>query len=261
MTYLGVAGWQIECAGKTILVDPYFSRPALNGAIESDPQAIAAHAPKKADLILVGHSHVDHLLDTPGVAIATGAEVMGSASTTAVAKARNVSSDHLITVQGGEDCQFDGFSVRVIPSLHSALDHKHGTPRPIPISVMPPVRFDDYEADQTFEYLLRIGGHEIFISDTANFIERELVGMHPDVAIVATGLRQEIHDYTGRLMQLLHEPTTVFATHFDDWKSPPTDPPPSDPLDEDLAAFVREVGRSAPATHVIIPRHFVANQL
>src|SRR3954468_4295185 len=122
MTYLGVAGWQIECAGKTILVDPYFSRPALDGVIESDPKAVAAHAPKKADLILVGHSHVDHLLDAPAVAIASGAEIMGSASTTAVARARGVAGDHLVTIKGGEDYQFDGFSVRVIPSLHSALD-------------------------------------------------------------------------------------------------------------------------------------------
>src|SRR3954453_22570989 len=108
MTYLGVAGWQIECAGKTILVDPYFSRPALDGVIESDPKAVAAHAPKKADLIVVGDSHVDHLLDAPAVSISSGAQLMGSVSTTAVARARGVASDHLITIQGGEDYQFDG---------------------------------------------------------------------------------------------------------------------------------------------------------
>jgi L-ascorbate metabolism protein UlaG (beta-lactamase superfamily) len=257
MTYLGVAGWQIECAGKTILVDPYFSRPVLDGAISSDPEAVAAHAPKKADLILVGHSHVDHLLDTPAVALASGAQVMGSASTIAVASARGVASDHLITVRGGEDYQFDGFSVRVIPSLHSALDHKHATPQGQPITVIPPVRFEDFQDGGTFDYLVRVGGHEIFVSSTASFIERELVGLHPDVAIIATGLRQEIHDYTCRLMRLLNQPATVFATHFDDWKGPPVD----EPLSDDLAAFIREANGCSPRSHVIVPKHFAERQL
>jgi L-ascorbate metabolism protein UlaG (beta-lactamase superfamily) len=257
MTYLGVAGWQIECAGKTILVDPYFSRPDLDGVIKSDPEAVAAHAPKRADLILVGHSHVDHLLDVPAVAVASGAQVMGSASTTAVARAWNVPSDHLITVRGGEDYQFDGFSVRVIPSLHSALDHKHAAPQGQPISVIPPVRFDDFADGGTFDYLVRVGGHEIFVSSTANFIEREVAGLHPDVAIIATGLRQEITDYTCRLMRLLDRPATVFATHFDDWKGPAVDEPQS----EDLAAFVREVNGCSPRTRVIVPNHFVETAL
>ena len=124
MTYLGVAGWQIECAGKTILVDPYFSRPALDGVIESDPKAVAAHAPKKADLIVVGHSHVDHLLDAPAVAIAQRRAGDGQRqhdARGASAQACQRSSD---PIRGGEDYQFDGFSVRVIPSLHSALDRQ-----------------------------------------------------------------------------------------------------------------------------------------
>src|SRR5206468_4265442 len=57
-TYLGVAGWQLEAAGKTILVDPYFSRPAdPNQPLVPDAAAIAAHAPAHADLIVICHSH------------------------------------------------------------------------------------------------------------------------------------------------------------------------------------------------------------
>lgn len=253
MTYLGVAGWQIDCAGKTILVDPYLTRPALDGVIASEPKAVAAHAPKKADLILVTHSHVDHLLDTPAMATLTGAQVMGSASTVAVAKSRDVAADHLITVTGGEDFDFDGFSVRVIPSLHSALDHKH-TQFGERITTLPPTRFEDYKDGGTFDYLVRVGGHEIFVSGTANFIERELDGVHADVAIVATGLRSEIYDYTCRLLKHIGEPSTVLATHFDDWKSAPVDEPADD---EDLAAFTHEVHTCTPSARAVIPKHFV----
>lgn len=251
LTYTGVAGWQIESAGKTILVDPYFSRPTLSGVMESDPTAVAAHAPKRADLIVVGHSHVDHLLDTPAVAIATGAQVMGSASTIAVASAKNVPTDKLVPIRGGEDYQFDGFSVRVIPSLHSALDDKHFA-QGAPITVIPPMRFEDYTDGGTFDYLVRVGGHEVFVSSTANFIERELVGVHPDIAIIATGLRGEVTDYTCRLMRLLGNPPVVYPTHFDDWKSPPKD----EPLDDDLSAFIREVHACSARTQVIVPKHF-----
>jgi L-ascorbate metabolism protein UlaG (beta-lactamase superfamily) len=250
LTYLGVAGWQIESVGKTILVDPYFSRPNLSGAIASDPKAVAERSPKRADLIVIGHSHVDHLLDAPAVALATGAQIMGSDSTARVARAAGVPSDHVIPIKGGEDYAFDGFSVRVIPSLHSALDDKHTFGGPI--TAVPPVTFDDWQEGGTFNYLVRLGGNEVFVSSTANFIERELVGLRPDVAIIATGLREEIHDYTCRLLTVLGKPPVVYATHFDNWRGPPVD----EPVSEDMTAFIADVRACSPATRVVVPKHF-----
>jgi L-ascorbate metabolism protein UlaG (beta-lactamase superfamily) len=251
LTYLGVAGWQIESAGKTIVVDPYLSRPALDGVLASDPAAVAAHAPKRAELIVIGHSHVDHLLDAPAVALAAGAQIMGSDSTVRVARSAGVAADRLIPIKGGEDYAFDGFSVRVIPSLHSALDDKHVMGGPI--TVIPPVKFDDYAEGGTFNYLVRIGGHEVFVSSTANFIERELAGLHPDIAIIATGLREEIYDYTCRLLRALNHPSVVYTTHFDNWRGPPVD----EPLSDDLRAFIAEVKACSPTTRVVVPKHFV----
>lgn len=251
LTYLGVAGWQLEAAGKVILVDPYFSRPDLDGPIASDPAAIAARAPRRADLIVIGHSHVDHLLDAPAVARRTGAELMGSDSSARVARAAGVPADRVIPIRGGEDYAFGAFSVRVIPSLHAALDGKHVLGRPI--EVVPPVRFADYEEGGTFNYLVRLGGHEVFVQSTANFIEREVEGLRPTVAIIAPGLRGEIHDYTCRLLRALGYPPVVYATHFDDWRGPPVDAPPS----RDLRAFAAEVAACSPTTRLVIPKHFV----
>src|SRR5213075_3140263 len=74
LTYLGVAGWQLEAAGTIVITDPYLSRPADPDApLVPDAAAIAAHTPPHADLVLVGHSHHDHLLDAPSVARRTGA--------------------------------------------------------------------------------------------------------------------------------------------------------------------------------------------
>src|SRR5450432_2757910 len=68
VTYLGVARLQLEADAKVILTDPYFSRPAnADAPLVPDVAAISAHAPAHADLIVVGHSHYDHLLDAPTV--------------------------------------------------------------------------------------------------------------------------------------------------------------------------------------------------
>lgn len=82
--------------------DPYLSRPNLDEPIVPDAEAIARHAPARADLILIGHSHVDHLLDAPAIALRSGAEVLGSESTTMVGLASGVPAARLITVKGGE---------------------------------------------------------------------------------------------------------------------------------------------------------------
>ena len=101
LTYLGVAGWQLDAGETTILVDPYFSRPAdLEGSLTPDDKAIAARAPKRADLVMVGHSHVDHVLDVPAVALRTGAQVMGSASTARVARAAGLPEDRIVPIKG-----------------------------------------------------------------------------------------------------------------------------------------------------------------
>jgi L-ascorbate metabolism protein UlaG (beta-lactamase superfamily) len=253
LTYLGVAGWQLDGGGHTVLVDPYFSRPDLDRPVASDPAAVAARSPARADLVLVGHTHADHALDAPAVAARTGAELVGSDSTAALARASGLADDRIITIRGGEDYAFaGGLSVRVVPALHSALGDKHVFGRPFVAPPTLPMAVDDFAEGGTFAYLVRLGGHRVFVLGSANFIERELAGLEPDVAIVGVGLRQEIHDYTCRLLHALGDPPLVYANHFDDWRAPPVDAP----ADDDLQAFVAEVQACAPGTTVVIPRHF-----
>jgi L-ascorbate metabolism protein UlaG (beta-lactamase superfamily) len=252
LTYLGVAGWQIESGPTIVLADPYFSRPDLEQPLVPDAAAIAARAPKRADLIVIGHSHADHLLDAPEIAKRTGAQLLGSRTTALVARASGVADDHIITVKGGEDFAMAGFSVRAIPSLHAALGAKHVFGGELATAPTMPMKFGDYQEGGTYAYLLRIAGHRVLVFSTANFIERELEGLAPDIAIIAPGLREEIHDYTCRLLRVLGYPRLVYATHFDTWTAPPVDEPPS----EDLTKFVAEVARCSPATKLVIPKHF-----
>lgn len=253
LTYLGVAGWQLEAAGKVIITDPYLSRPAdADAPLVPDAAAIAQRTPAKADLVIVGHSHFDHLLDASAVALRTGAQLLGSVSTTRVGRASGIADDHLITVKGGEDFAMDGYSIRAIPSLHSAIGDKHIFGAEIPPEPKLPMPASGYQEGGTLAYLVRIAGHEVLVLDTANFIEREVAGLRPDIAIIAPGLRQQITDYTCRLLHAIGDPPVVIATHFDDWKHAPVDEPP----DEDLKAFIEEVRTCSPRTRLIIPKHF-----
>jgi len=64
--------------------------------------------------------------------------------------------------------------------------------------------------------LLRIGGHEILIMGSMNFIEREMEGLRPDMALVGSNnQRHEVYDFTGRLMRVLGHPAVVLPTHAD----------------------------------------------
>jgi len=260
LTYLGVAGWQIDGGGgekqTTILADPYFSRPALEGVIEPDPAAIARRAPPRADLIVIGHTHVDHVLDAPAVAQRTGAQLMGSLSTVRYGRTQGLASDRLIPVKGGEDYDFGRYSVRVVPSLHSALDNKHYMGSELADGATPR-QFDEFVEGGTLAYLVRVAGWTVFVQSSANFIERELEGVRPDVAILAPGLRQEVTDYTCRLLRVLGYPRRAYVTHFDDWRKPPGPAPVS----ADVAAFVREAKSCAPGTQVVVPQPFVPMRL
>ncbi len=261
LTYLGVAGWMISDGRATVLLDPYFSRQPIQSddqLVRPDEQEITAHAPAKVDAILVSHSHADHLLDAPVIALRTGAQLIGTPSSIHYARASGVPDDHLITVKGGEDFEFGDFSVRVLPSLHSALSNKHsfGADRLIAAEVKPPLAFGQFNEGGTLAFLVRMSGHQILFLGTANFIERELGGLQPDVAIVATGGRDEIHDYSCGLMRALGSPPLVLANHFDQWKVPlEQDTKLPDDVAADLAAFAAEVKSCSPATQVVIPRH------
>src|SRR5262245_4261587 len=144
--HLGAAGWELTAGQTTILLDPYLSRlryrarfgtldtPALPGdtrravgpddKLVPDTAAIDAHV-TRADFILHSHSHFNHTLDMPYIARKTGALVVGTESTINLARAGSVPEPQLVAVRGGEDLEFGAISVKVVPSLHSAVNGKH----------------------------------------------------------------------------------------------------------------------------------------
>ena len=272
LRYFGTAGWEITDGTITVLVDPYISRLKLGeGPSTSKDDTRSVYNPsdvfqsdtvlinsliKKADFILVHHSHFDHLSDVPYIAKMTGAKVIGTESTTNVLKAYGVPNEQLFTVKGGEDYQFENFSVRVLESIHSALNDKHYfDSRTIPASVTAPMQISEFVEGGSLMFLARFKNHKVLTMGSMNYIERELDGLRPDIMLPGVNFsRLEIYKYTERMMQLTGYPKTVIPSHWDNFRVP-YGFSQEKAINDKVKPFIEEVKAASPNSKVIIPVH------
>jgi L-ascorbate metabolism protein UlaG (beta-lactamase superfamily) len=237
LRWLGNNAWQIAFGTTTILIDPWVTRfptGTYTGGTRPDTRLftdkrLVDRYITEADLILVGHGHFDHITDVPHVATKTGAGVLGSETHVNLLQKMGAPPAQLGVVSGGEHLQYDGFTVEVFASLHSltGVDTTKNKQVPFPGTRPGPLRMiheprtvADLVEGGTLAYQITIADtFRILALSTANFIERELTGLQPDLAIVAAGGRS-VHDYVGRLMRTLNQPTWVVPTHWDDFDLP-----------------------------------------
>jgi len=283
LKYLGTAGWEISDGRTTLLVDPYLTRLHMTSpnddvlpgdtrrrftstdAAESDTATIDTHV-QRADFILITHTHTDHALDVPYIARKTGATVIGTESARNLARAYGIAGDKLIVARGGDDLEFEGWSVRVIPSLHGILRRApflrrdpNAPPAPavIPTDAASPLHLNQFAEGGTLAYLIRIGGRQILVFGSMNYIEREVEGLRPDVALIgAMPERREIHDYTNRLLKAIGYPRMVLPTHWDRFNV--TYDVSQAPAIERLQSFITDVKAASPKSVVTVPKYFEA---
>ena len=270
LTYIGNAGWEITDGTTVVLVDPFLTQFARwePGATSAGPDPDALYHPDtarinrhvtRADYILVSHGHSDHALDAGYIANRTGATIVGHQTIANLARAYRVPENQLITVLGGEDYDFGSFSVRVIPNIHSALDNKRyfnngrGIAGTAPSGLTAPLRRRDYQEGGNLAYLVRMAGHEVLVMGSMNYIEREMAGLRPDIALIgANSQRREIHDYTGRLLRALGYPALVIPSHADGYGNPN----PSPAALADREQFRQEVFAASPGSRYLYPTWF-----
>lgn len=271
LKYLGCAGWELSNEKVTILIDPYISRVKLGEGpsidtndkrksfkstdyYESDTTLIDKTI-GKVDFILVHHSHFDHLADVPYIAKKTGAVVIATETSCQILRAYGIPEKQLITVKGGEDYQFENFSVRILNTLHSPLDHKfYFDSRTYTSPPKAPLKIEEFVEGGSLMFLVRLSGHELLTMGSMNFIEREVQGLHPDVALVGANLsRLEIYKYTERLMIATNFPKTVIPSHWDNYRVPYGFS--QDGSKEKLKLFGDEVKAASPQSKMLIPVH------
>ncbi|MGB0641301.1 MAG: MBL fold metallo-hydrolase, partial [Myxococcota bacterium] len=90
LRYHGTAGFTISGGQTNIVLDPFVSRPSL---LQTGFQRLIPNKARieevfpRADAVLVGHAHHDHILDAPHVCASTGATFVGSQDAAYVAQA------------------------------------------------------------------------------------------------------------------------------------------------------------------------------
>jgi L-ascorbate metabolism protein UlaG (beta-lactamase superfamily) len=272
LTYLGTAGWKIVDGDFTVLVDPYISRIKLGtgpGIHPEDTRATVARTDyfvsdtvsidsliPRADFILVHHAHFDHLSDVPYIARKTGAKVIGTETTCNILRAYGIPDEQLYPVRGGEDYQFENFSVRVIPSIHSALNDKHyldsRTYSEVPQA---PLRVSEFIEGGSLMFLARFKKHTVLTMGSMNFVERELEGVAPDILLAGVNQSQlGLYNYNERLLRVTENPKVIIPTHWDNFRLPYGFSQQAS-VDLKLLPFKEDVARLSPKTQVIIPEH------
>jgi L-ascorbate metabolism protein UlaG (beta-lactamase superfamily) len=123
LSWYGVSTFKLEIDQYTIFLDTYMDRVP-----EADDVGLKSKDVKKADYILIGHSHFDHMWGADIIGKNTGAEIIGSYETIRIMSEEGVDEKQLIPVAGGESIQISkDIRIKVLPSQHSCIWAKSGS--------------------------------------------------------------------------------------------------------------------------------------
>jgi L-ascorbate metabolism protein UlaG (beta-lactamase superfamily) len=121
--WIGFSNYELVYNNRIILLDAYIDRGSF-----FPPLGVKAADMKKADVVLIGHGHVDHMSDAASIGAQTGAMVVGAPVTTEKLMMQPIPQRQIKTVtgKGGEVLQFNGFTVEAILGRHGVPDRHVG---------------------------------------------------------------------------------------------------------------------------------------
>ena len=273
LRWLGVTGWEISFDGRVLYFDPYLSRfdyRLQGGALRPAPEVIEGLLASNRlagppELIMVSHGHWDHMSDVPYLlgrkewAQAT-IDTIGTETHANLLRAMGVRRP-IIVATGGEYLDFGGgaYSVEVIRSLHSqSAGHGFFAPGTLNAPPAPPITTADLVEGGTLAYQVTVPGRlKVLMLGGTNFVERELVGLRPDVVTVSMTDFSTVHEYLPRLLTTLGGPRYVIPSHHDDMITGFDDPELPRTVNPqavvDLRDAIRRAGlpsRVLPVTHL-----------
>lgn len=254
LRYLGTAGFVVEGDDRTLVIDPYITRPGVwttlfrplvpNAALI---QEVLPHA----DDVMIGHAHFDHVLDAPVLCQQTGARFIGSPSACNVARAAGLPESQLVETRGHETIASGAATLKGIPSLHGRIYFNY-QPLPGNITEPPPwpPRYRQLLCGLVLNWYIEIAGLRIVHVDSADFIEEEMLGHQADIVCLCAIGRQYRKDFVKRAMEIL-QPTYVMPCHWDWFFSPYHKEPRTLPSVNlpDMMAEIRSYG----ATPILLP--------
>jgi L-ascorbate metabolism protein UlaG (beta-lactamase superfamily) len=254
VSFLGVATLLLDDGETAILTDGFFSRPdrmqSFLGKVEPDLNNITrglaragitltdqpltpGHSGKVAAVIPL-HSHYDHAMDAPEVALRTGAVLLGSESTANVGRGWGLPETQIKVAKLGQAMQYGRFTITLYPALHAPTGFTGGE---IAQPLRPPVRASAYKEGQSYAMLVQHDGRALLITGSAGFVPDALKGVKAEVVLLGIGTlgqRSDAHrqDYWREVVGV-SDAKRVIPIHWDDFWLPSDQPmqPLPPPLD------------------------------
>jgi L-ascorbate metabolism protein UlaG (beta-lactamase superfamily) len=189
-----------------------------------DEGAITRHAPR-ADAIIVGHTHFDHALDVPAIAVRTGAMVLGSRSAALLCRAAGVPEARVRDVERAPGCEpviaeVGPFRLRFVPSAHSRFFFGR-VPFPGEIADCDdvPLRTERYRCGAVFAVEIRVAGRTLVHLGSAELLPAPFEAREPDLVLLCTAGWTSSPDLPERVARAL-SPRAVLLSHWDDFFRP-----------------------------------------
>lgn len=226
--WLGTAGFEIRAGRSSILIDPYVTRATFGDCVlrplAPDITRIAQITPQ-ADAIIVGHTHFDHALDVPAIAMRTGATVFGSSSAVALCRASLVPETRLVNVEreAGQQplvAEVGPFRLRFAPGAHSrfALGRV-----PFPGEIQDcdhvPLRTERYRCGAVLRVEIEVFGRTIVHLGSAELVERAAPPGNIDLLLLCVAGWQSSERFPERVARAL-DPEVVLLSHWDNFFKP-----------------------------------------
>lgn len=254
LTYLGTAGFVLSSAQRTLVLDPFLSRPDLTNTLlrplHVDTDLLRRHIPN-ADDVLVGHAHYDHVLDAPDLCRQTGARLIGSRAVCMVGRAAGLPETQLVETAGNEDIASGTWRIRGLPSRHGkvfmgrvALAGDIEAPPPWP------PRVTHLRHGQVLNWWVDTGRLRILHVDSADYINEELDHCQADLVCLCAIGRQARPNYVRDIVERVR-PKWIVPCHWDTMITPYEAEPECLP-GVDLPGFIDEI-RAAGVAPVVLP--------
>lgn len=245
LEWLGTAGFRLGCEGRHLLIDPYLTRVSLadvvlQRVVAADPARLSALPDPLA--ILVGHTHFDHALDVPALAVRAGCPVYGSASLARLMQLHG-GAQLAVQVEPHRPYEIGPFTVTFVPSRHSKLALGLWTPSDGELTCehtdeLTPLA---YRCGQVFGIHVAVAGATFYHQGSCDLVDEELRHRGVDYLLAGIAGRRFTPRYWERLLRRL-EPRVVVPHHFDDFFRP-IDAPLAYSLNVNLAAWPEEIAR------------------
>jgi L-ascorbate metabolism protein UlaG (beta-lactamase superfamily) len=254
LEWYGVSTFRLRVGETVVFLDAYLDRVST-----APPTGLSTVDVTRADAILIGHSHFDHLHGAQTISANTGARIVGSHETVRLMVQAGVPADRLVAVSVGDLVELaPGVRARVLPSVHSCT-WASPTPDPAVDETDVPLherqrrfaansgrRYANAPAElvehiaacgersrgdgNAYGYLIDTPDGRIYWADTSGYWTGIVRDLRPDVAVLAAAGRGNVdgEPTSDRLAEFiateveLMRPGQVVLCHHDDWMPPVT---------------------------------------